>query len=195
MVLRFVVKLVEGWCEMALPGIAAAAALRAGAKKVGKKLAEKEAPIVVGGAGATGGSYISAAESAKKREEESTKKREEESDKEERKSAMMSGAGLGAAAGAAAGKGAQGLGKTLAKPGLKNPKYGTKEYEVPTEENMNRPKATRPGGADSEISTKGLNRKMREEGYRPFKKGGSVSSASKRADGCAVRGKTKGRMV
>lgn len=26
-------------------------------------------------------------------------------------------------------------------------------------------------------------------------KGGSVSSASKRADGCAVRGKTKGRMV
>ena len=32
----------------------------------------------------------------------------------------------------------------------------------------------------------------------PFKKmaaGGKVSSASKRADGCAVRGKTKGRMV
>jgi hypothetical protein len=28
-----------------------------------------------------------------------------------------------------------------------------------------------------------------------MKKGGSVSSASKRADGCAVKGKTKGRMV
>ena len=28
-----------------------------------------------------------------------------------------------------------------------------------------------------------------------YKKGGSVSSASKRADGCAVKGKTKGRMV
>ncbi len=28
-----------------------------------------------------------------------------------------------------------------------------------------------------------------------MRKGGSVSSASKRADGCAVRGKTKGRMV
>ena len=28
-----------------------------------------------------------------------------------------------------------------------------------------------------------------------FKHGGSVGSASKRADGCAVRGKTKGRMV
>lgn len=30
---------------------------------------------------------------------------------------------------------------------------------------------------------------------RVFKKGGQVGSASKRADGCAVRGKTKGRMV
>ena len=31
----------------------------------------------------------------------------------------------------------------------------------------------------------------------PFnmKKGGSVSSASKRADGCAVKGKTKGKMI
>lgn len=30
---------------------------------------------------------------------------------------------------------------------------------------------------------------------RPYKKGGSVSSASRRADGCAMRGKTKGRML
>ena len=28
-----------------------------------------------------------------------------------------------------------------------------------------------------------------------YKKGGSVSSASKRADGCAVKGKTKGRII
>jgi hypothetical protein len=28
-----------------------------------------------------------------------------------------------------------------------------------------------------------------------YKKGGKVSSASKRADGCAVRGKTKGKIV
>ena len=36
-----------------------------------------------------------------------------------------------------------------------------------------------------------------EEGqtYSPYKKGGSVGSASKRADGCAVRGKTRGKMV
>ena len=32
-------------------------------------------------------------------------------------------------------------------------------------------------------------------GGRPFAKGGSVGSASKRADGCAQRGKTKGKMV
>jgi hypothetical protein len=30
---------------------------------------------------------------------------------------------------------------------------------------------------------------------RAMKKGGSVSSASKRADGCAVKGKTKGKML
>ena len=34
-----------------------------------------------------------------------------------------------------------------------------------------------------------------EGGYKGYKKGGKVSSASKRADGCAQRGKTKGRMV
>ena len=28
-----------------------------------------------------------------------------------------------------------------------------------------------------------------------YKKGGSVSSASKRADGCAMKGKTKGKMI
>mgnify|MGYP003346941174 FL=1 len=32
-------------------------------------------------------------------------------------------------------------------------------------------------------------------GFMGMKKGGKVSSASKRADGCAMRGKTKGRMV
>ena len=30
---------------------------------------------------------------------------------------------------------------------------------------------------------------------KAFKKGGSVGSASKRADGCAIRGKTRGKMV
>jgi hypothetical protein len=34
-----------------------------------------------------------------------------------------------------------------------------------------------------------------QEAAQAMKKGGKVSSASKRADGCAIRGKTKGRMV
>jgi len=33
------------------------------------------------------------------------------------------------------------------------------------------------------------------ESYKPMKSGGKVSSASKRGDGCAIKGKTKGRMV
>ena len=32
-------------------------------------------------------------------------------------------------------------------------------------------------------------------GPNEYKKGGKVSSASKRADGCAIKGKTKGKMV
>lgn len=41
-----------------------------------------------------------------------------------------------------------------------------------------------------------LFKSMREKaGITSYKKGGSVSSASSRADGCAIRGKTKGRMV
>ena len=32
-------------------------------------------------------------------------------------------------------------------------------------------------------------------GQRGYAKGGSVSSASKRADGCAERGKTRGRII
>ena len=40
-------------------------------------------------------------------------------------------------------------------------------------------------------------RKVKEKikSVMPFKHGGKVSSASKRADGCAIKGKTKGRMV
>ena len=37
--------------------------------------------------------------------------------------------------------------------------------------------------------------KREARGQAAYKKGGKVSSASKRGDGCAVRGKTKGRFV
>ena len=113
--------------------------------------------------------------------------------KEEIMSAVMkgmSGAGLGGAAagaaGAAVGKGAsagmsmQDLAKAMTNKSKS--KMGTKEFEVPTEENMNRPKATRPGGP------RNLMDDFKEYG---MKKGGSVSSASKRADGIAIRGKTR----
>ena len=36
---------------------------------------------------------------------------------------------------------------------------------------------------------------LEERAKTAYKTGGKVASASKRADGCAVRGKTKGRMV
>jgi hypothetical protein len=50
------------------------------------------------------------------------------------------------------------------------------------------PKPTGGGGAGGDFSgMKGLD--------KPFKVGGKVSSASKRADGCATKGKTRGRMV
>ena len=34
-----------------------------------------------------------------------------------------------------------------------------------------------------------------DSGYKGYKKGGKVSSASKRADGCAIKGKTRGKIV
>lgn len=54
-------------------------------------------------------------------------------------------------------------------------------------------------GGDSKKSVKNTYSKLREMlGIKPTvkkAKGGKVSSASKRADGCAVKGKTKGRFV
>ena len=41
----------------------------------------------------------------------------------------------------------------------------------------------------------GMEAKFRKATGKPFKSGGKVSSASKRADGCCTKGKTKGRMV
>ena len=38
-------------------------------------------------------------------------------------------------------------------------------------------------------------RKRQASGMSSMKKGGKVSSASKRADGCAIKGKTRGKMV
>jgi len=52
------------------------------------------------------------------------------------------------------------------------------------------------GGASSDNLSR-LNAGMPgyDEAGNAYKKGGKVSSASSRADGCAVKGKTKGRMI
>ena len=56
------------------------------------------------------------------------------------------------------------------------------------------PDALRPFGIVGNLAANKLedDEKKKTSG---MKKGGKVSSASKRADGCAVKGKTKGRMV
>jgi hypothetical protein len=50
---------------------------------------------------------------------------------------------------------------------------------------LNKPKGGSGGGGGSGMPKTGLNKKPE------FKSGGKVSSASKRADGCAIRGKTR----
>jgi hypothetical protein len=42
---------------------------------------------------------------------------------------------------------------------------------------------------------KGIGSSENDMEPRKYKKGGSVGSASKRADGCATKGKTKGRII
>ena len=51
------------------------------------------------------------------------------------------------------------------------------------------------GGSGSAIDIEGLPAKLRPRGGKQMKKGGKVKSASARADGCAKRGKTKGKIL
>jgi hypothetical protein len=52
------------------------------------------------------------------------------------------------------------------------------------------------GGLGPEYLEEQKKKEAAMQGYTPrMKAGGKVSSASKRADGCCVKGKTKGRMV
>jgi hypothetical protein len=53
---------------------------------------------------------------------------------------------------------------------------------------LNKPKSGGSGGG-------GGMPKINRDITKNMKSGGKVSSASKRADGCAIKGKTKGRMV
>jgi hypothetical protein len=69
------------------------------------------------------------------------------------------------------------------------------EDKGPSESDIDRmaKKFDKPKSNLGEFGSKGKN--PRPANPPMFKKGGSVSSASKRADGCAVRGKTRGKMV
>lgn len=48
---------------------------------------------------------------------------------------------------------------------------------------------------EAEVAAGRKSKEQAEVEAKGMKKGGKVSSASKRADGCAIKGKTKGRMV
>jgi hypothetical protein len=51
---------------------------------------------------------------------------------------------------------------------------------------------TEPMGEEREKWLKEVERKQKGESY---KSGGKISSASSRADGCATKGKTRGKMI
>ena len=64
---------------------------------------------------------------------------------------------------------------------------GVKKFDNKVTETLDKGLAKAAGKTEKGI----LNTRLSKD----YKKGGSVSSASKRADGCAVKGKTKGRIV
>lgn len=92
-------------------------------------------------------------------------------------------------------------GYMLPKEGGKQQKYFTQTDNMSTESNafkdnhvLRVPIEKVP--ANRAVSRKDVERYNLESGnFEPLKKGGKVSSASKRADGCAQRGKTKGRYI
>ena len=67
---------------------------------------------------------------------------------------------------------------------LKDKIMGTKEQNEEAADRMRKMDEKNPDSSQAKVN-KALG----------MKKGGSVSSASKRADGCAVKGKTRGKMV
>lgn len=80
---------------------------------------------------------------------------------------------------------------------LKEALIGTEEQNKQGQANLD--KAAQSGsGIAKMLGGKEKPEPPKPEAPKPVEKkakGGSVSSASKRADGCAVRGKTKGKMV
>ena len=74
-----------------------------------------------------------------------------------------------------------------------------KEYSTPTKDKQSESSKQeqeneakdRKSKAEYDNYMKGEKTRLKDQGSSFFKKGGKVSSASKRADGCAIRGKTR----
>jgi len=70
--------------------------------------------------------------------------------------------------------------------------FGEKETDLPPPKGFKKSNDKKPMNEGLKKLKEKVPEVVKEMGY---KKGGKVSSCSKRADGCAVKGKTKGRMV
>jgi hypothetical protein len=86
--------------------------------------------------------------------------------------------------------------ESRAKTAYKDPYTITedKQSESSKQEQENEAK-DRKAKAEYDNYMKGEKTRLKDQGSSFFKKGGKVSSASKRADGCATKGKTKGKML
>ena len=79
---------------------------------------------------------------------------------------------------------------------LKDNVMGTEEQNAKAKKEMAEQDAKNPDTTQAKVNRM-LKPEEKKKGGKisSYKSGGSVSSASKRADGCAVKGKTRGRMV
>jgi len=89
--------------------------------------------------------------------------------------------------------------KRARRNGEKTFEFKGKKYTTETADDKAKAKKAKAESNFASAETKGgaklMTRKDRMGDKPMFKAGGSVSSASKRADGCATKGKTRGRMV
>lgn len=114
-------------------------------------------------------------------------------DRDEMNRAMMMGAGIGM------GESAMGAGRDIEVPTRENMREEEMRKSAARRAERMRPKSL---GEEAMEAAKSYGR-LYKEGMgmkkggkvKKYKKGGTVSSASKRADGCAIKGKTKGRFV
>jgi hypothetical protein len=79
---------------------------------------------------------------------------------------------------------------------LKDNVMGTEEQNAKAKKEMAEQDAKNPDTTQAKVNRM-LKPEEKKKGGKisSYKSGGSVSSASKRADGCAIKGKTRGKMV